>query len=172
MASTTRVEVAPAEMGSAVAGLVGKRVLEVLDEPTSGSLLDLGEWVRRPRPIPNEHLNERQRNFRGSDSVFVRCTWVLDSPVDLGLVVDETDWWSRMLSRMDLIRSLIDQTVSSAEFSASDLSLTLAFDPLGATLKLEPPLKGGDLTECSVGLGGQFWIVQSDGKVFRETPAA
>ncbi|NTW40559.1 MAG: hypothetical protein HGA44_11855 [Cellulomonadaceae bacterium] len=164
--ATIGVQVDPAEMRSFVAGLAGKRVLEVVNEPASGSLLHLGDWVRRHRPIPNDHLTEQLRNFRGSDSVFIQCPWVLDSPQDLGLAVDMPDWRSRMQSRMDLLSALTGQTISEAVYSLADMSLKLAFEPLGATLTLEPLLEAGDLGEYSVQVGDQYWIVQRDGRVF------
>jgi len=166
-ALTANAQIAPAELAAMVAGLAGKKVLEVVNEPGSGSLLHLGEWVRRPRPIPNDHLTEHLRNFRGSDSLFVQCPWVLDSPDDLGLVVDASDARTRMLSRMDLLQALIGQTITGPVFLPVDMSLTLAFETLGATLRLEPRLEGGDLDEYSVQLGDQYRIVRQDGRVFQ-----
>lgn len=172
MASTTSVDVTPDELGAGVAGLVGRKVLEVTNEPASGSMLYLGQWLRRAESIPKERLSAQLRDSRGSDSVFIECPWLLDCPADLGLVVDETDRRSRMLSRMNLLRALIEQRIARAEFAASELSLTLRFEPLGATLRLEPALKGGDLDEYWVQIAETYWSVRRDGRVFRESPAA
>ena len=94
-------------------------------DPRSGSLFELGEWVRLPRPVPNPTLSEQLRNYRGSGSMFVRCRWELDSPVDLVPAGTELRGFEQ---RARLLEALTGSRIVTAAFSAEPPEFLLSFD--------------------------------------------
>jgi hypothetical protein len=153
--------------------LVGLPVLAVTSDPRSGSLFELGEWVRLPHPVVNPNLTERLQNYRGSESIFVRCRWELDSPVDLIPVGTELRGFEQ---RSRLLEALVGGRVTSAKLSLESLELVLVFDnEMKLKLFLAKPVFCSQTLEffgqnsLRLGFRNPYWTVSPNGEI-KEKP--
>jgi hypothetical protein len=153
-------------------GLIGLPVLSVTSDPRSGSLFELGTWTRMKRPVHNPRLSEKLRNFRGSESMLVRCRWELDSPVDLVPPGAELRGFD---SRSGLLEALVGSWISNAAFSAEPLEFLLEFNN-NMTLKLfiARPVFCPETLEffgrhsLSLGFSGGYWSIDPNGVIQEE----
>ena len=144
--------------------LIGRVVLAVTSDPRSGSLFDLGEWIQRPQRIRNPNLPETQQNQMGSVSMFVRCRWELDSPVDL-VPADTTIHGFEQRTR--LLESLVGSCIVQWKFSAAPLELTLRFEnEMALLLFLARPVYSPET--LVVRLHEMHWIIYSNGEMHEE----
>ena len=153
--------------------LVGLAVLAVTSDPRSGSLFELGEWVRLPHPVLNPNLPERLQNYKGSESMFVRCRWELDSPVDLIPVGTELRGFDQ---RSRLLEALAGSSITGVEFSTESLEFMLNFDnEMRLKLFLTKPAFCLDTLQffggnsLALGLRDLYWTVSPDGEINETT---
>ena len=155
--------------------LVGLPVLAVTSDIRSGSLFELGEWVSLQRPVLNPKLSERLQNYRGSESMLVRCMWELDSPVDL--VPDGTEVRG-FDSRSRLLEALVDARISNATFSVEPLEFLLSFsNKMKFTLTLTRPVFCSETVKffgkhtLSLGFSNTYWSIAPNGDIDEEQRA-
>lgn len=149
--------------------LIGLAVLAVTSDPRSGSLFELGEWVKLPHPVLNPTLTERLQNYRGSESMFVRCRWELDSPVDLIPVGTELRGFEQ---RSGLLAALVGSRITDVAFSPASLEFRLRFDNEMALLLFLARSAFDPQTVAyfgrkalTVGLQDVYWSVESNGEI-------
>jgi hypothetical protein len=145
--------------------LVGLAVLALTNDPRSGSLFDLGEWLPRPQRIPNLNLPETQQNYIGSESMLVRCRWELDSPINL--VPDETALHG-FEQRTRLLETLAGSRIADANFSAVPLEVTLRFESQ-TTLRLFLARPIFSETTLTLRFRELYWTVNASGEIDEES---
>jgi hypothetical protein len=143
--------------------------LAVTSDAKSGSLFDLGEWVELSRPIANPCLPERQQNYIGSESMFVRCSWELDSPVDLIPVGVELHGFEE---RTRLLEALVGSRIAEATFSAAPLEFWLRFENqmslrlcLAQASFREQALRLFGSASLTVSVRDSHWSVRPNGEI-------
>ena len=144
--------------------LVGKEVLALTHEPGSGTLFDLGSWVRRPRPVRNPNLSERLQEFQGTDLIFVMCQWELDTPdVLVPAAVTPGDPRTRTRARMELLNVLEGHSILTIRKATDPDRLTLGFD--GATQLTVFPIQPGPARRAlAIHVRDEYWVWYSDGR--------
>lgn len=152
--------------------LVGLAVLAVTSDSRSGSLFELGQWVRLSHPVSNPNLSQRLREYGGSRSMFTRCSWELDSPVDLIPVGTELRGFEQ---RSRLLQALVGSRIIGAEFSGERLEFSIDFDSeLKLKLFLARPefcaetLEFFGMNTLTLGLKDLYWKVKPNGEISEE----
>lgn len=97
--------------------LIGLPCLEVIWDPGSGALLDLGRRVRRREPVPNDALTLGQRNFEGTHNLFIQS-----SPWQVERGDDALEGWDSI----DLLRGEVITRVR--EFARGDVRISWTND--------------------------------------------
>jgi hypothetical protein len=139
--------------------LVSLAVLAVTSDPRSGSLFELGEWIQRPRRVPNPNLSETQQNCMGSASMFVRCRWELDSPVAL---VPRDAVLHGVEQRTRLLEAVVGSRIADADFSEARLELRIRFDnEMALLLLLSKPVNS--MATLAARFLEMHWLVYADG---------
>lgn len=108
--------------------LVGRNCWGIVAGAGTGSTvaLDYGKKVPRKMAIRNPHLTEEQRCFTGEYSVFVTCSWRLDSSADVICGwEDGNDEGGPMLRGL---RSLVGRSVSDVEVMSPGHDLAIRFE--------------------------------------------
>jgi hypothetical protein len=153
-----------ADFEHALGALVGKPVLWHISDPISGVLLYLGQRVDRARPISNTYLTEEQRRYVGDSSVFITCTWRIDTPPDLlpapNEEMNEIDRWDAQLS------VCVGKTLVCARTTPDRRQLQLQFDnETWLVADLSTSYRYQDYT---IQVGDTNWTVEADGSLERE----
>lgn len=144
--------------------LSGKRVLSVRSHPLSGVIIDVGEWMRRLKPIDNDALTEKERIFEGTHSLFLRTALRLrgNSPLLVdGKRPEGDDVWR-------LLDQLVGSVLLKAEFVNPILELKLDFDNR-LSLYVETAEGAPDKERYSIAIGDLYWIVRGGGRI-EESP--
>jgi hypothetical protein len=149
-------------------GLTGAPVLAVISEPGLGSLFELGVFIPLGYTLDNPTLPDRLRSFRGSESLYVRCPWELNSPREL---VPPGTLLKGHQARMKLLEALVGEPIKSVQFKGSGLGLQLEL-PSGLSLQLFPHDRGHGSGGYTVGLEGDYWSTYEDGTVALWTASA
>ncbi|MDM8549321.1 hypothetical protein QUF72_04550 [Desulfobacterales bacterium HSG2] len=116
------------EFLSALKNLAGKRCWGVAAGEGTGSVvaLDCGDKIPRDRPLRNVHLAEDQRRYKAELSLFIWCSWRLDS--DTEVICGATDPNDNDGPMINGLMNLPDRRVESVDALLPGLDLTLRFD--------------------------------------------
>ncbi|MFN8040372.1 MAG: hypothetical protein U0Q07_14265 [Acidimicrobiales bacterium] len=134
--------------------LIGLPCLEIVWDPISGALLELGRRVRLPEPINNDALTLGQRNFKGTQNLFIQsCPWQLERGEEA------MEGWDSI----DLLRGEVITHVS--EFARGDVTISWSND-LRLLLWASLTTRG---TCYSVKVGESWWRVEAGEELRRST---
>lgn len=126
----------------------------------SGVIIDVGEWVRRVKPIKNDALTEKERIFEGTQSLFLRTGLRLRGNRPLlvdGKRPEGDDVWR-------LLDQLVGSVLLKVEFVNPILELELDFDN-GFNLYVETAEGASDKQRYSIAIDDLYWIVCGGGRI-------
>lgn len=115
------------QLASSLENFVGKRCIGHVAGGAAGShvSLEFGQRVQRLRPLSNPALSEEQRLTEAEYSVFVLCSWRLDSEFEVICGAwDDNSEGGPMLKGLDL---LIGRRLDAFNLIAPGLDLELRF---------------------------------------------
>lgn len=107
--------------------MISKSCWSVVAGEGTGSVItiNIGEKVRRPKPVRNLWLNKDEQENEGEMSLMIWCAWRLDGPA--GVVCGSTDSNDNDGSMVKGVKMLIGRVVESAEILSPAFDLRLAF---------------------------------------------
>ena len=114
--------------------IVGLKCWGVIAGSGTGSVIDiqLGDRIRRRKPLKNPTLTDEQQKFESAFALFIECVWRLDSEsrVICGAWDDNSEGGVMITG----LRQLVGCTVSSIDILRPSLDLSVSF--LGCNGKL------------------------------------
>lgn len=147
-----------------VSFLVGRTVLSVISDPASGSLFEIGEWIRMRRPIENPNIPSQSQNYKGSESVLILRAWQFEVPSEMKHL-DSGD--SGVQAQMDLFQIVVGSKITRAVVQESTLNLVIVFDN-GAVLNVIGRAEGVDDLSYTVRIDGVVSAVYTTGITSRD----
>jgi hypothetical protein len=108
--------------------LIGKECWSIIGGAGTGSNISLafGEKVPKKRPLKNRSLTDEERNFNGEFSLYITCTWRIDSELEVACGCREDNSAKGPMLRG--LQKLVNQRVISVCLSPPALDLSLTFE--------------------------------------------
>jgi hypothetical protein len=168
-----------AAFARATSRLVGKRCWAVIAGTGTGSdvALDFGDKVPRDHPVRNPHLTRTEQLHTGEFSLFVTCSWRLDSA--RGVICDWTDSNAAGGMMVRGLKKLVGRQVESVRILGPTCDLVLGFIGCSLHVSCVPTADGHenpayDLTCWRCASRGRWsgigYVVENGGRVRRSDP--
>jgi len=127
--------------------LVGLECCEVIWDPRSGAMLEIGDRVPLPTSVPNDRLTLGQRNFAGTHSIFVQCPWQLEQG-------------QHSLEGWESIDSLRGESILAVDFHSPGYDAAVSWSNDLRLLIWASQKSGG--TAYTVRVGVEYWSVRDN----------
>jgi hypothetical protein len=150
------------ELTAIVAQFVGRPILWHISDDRYGSVLDIGDKLKRRTPLPNPHLTKDQQQYTGTHSLWVDGGCTLQVPQGLPRPPNDPNF--------GLFDVLVGREITDANVEAIGLCLSVVVDD-GYMLEVDPGQSKRPFRPGYVAQAAKTWVTANpDGtiKVFRK----